>query len=81
MIYILKDLKYEIKEEGYKNRTSYIYQNIRFDLDKWDKNTYPYPYMEIEVEKKEDLEKAVNLLKIHKNNISTKSIMELKEEL
>ena len=81
MIYILKNLKYEIKEKGYKNRTSYIYKNIRFDLDKWDKNTYPYPYMEIEVEKKEDLEKAINLLKIDKNNISTKSIIELKEEL
>lgn len=81
MIYILKDLKYEVIEEGYKNRISYIYENIRFDLDKWDKNTYPYPYMEIEVEKKEDLEKASNLLNIDKDNISTKSIMELKEEL
>lgn len=81
MIYILKDLKYEVIEEGYKNRISYIYENIRFDLDKWDKNTYPYPYMEIEVEKKEDLEKAENLLNIDKDNISTKSIMELKEEL
>lgn len=81
MIYILKDLKYEVIEEGYKNRISYIYENIRFDLDKWDKNTYPYPYMEIEVEKKEDLEKAANLLNIDKDNISTKSIMELKEEL
>lgn len=78
MIYILKNLKYEVIEEGYKDRTSYIYQNIRFDLDKWDKNTYPYPYMEIEVQKKEDLEKAINLLKIDRNNISTKSIMELK---
>lgn len=81
MIYILKDLKYEVIEEGYKNRISYIYENIRFDLDKWDKSTYPYPYMEIEVEKKEDLEKAENLLNIDKDNISTKSIMELKEEL
>lgn len=81
MIYILNDLKYEVKEEGYKNRISYIYENIRFDLDKWDKSTYPYPYMEIEVEKKEDLEKAENLLNIDKDNISTKSIMELKEEL
>ena len=78
IIYILKNLKYEKIEEGYKYRTSYIYQNIRFDLDKWDKNTYPYPYMEIEVQKKEDLEKAINLLKIDRNNISTKSIMELK---
>ena len=81
MIYILRDLGYEITNKGYKNRTSYIYENIRFDLDQWDKETYPNPYMEIEVEREEDLEKAINLLKIDRNNISTKSIIELKEEL
>src|SRR5690606_28039822 len=47
MISILKDLKYEIMEEGYKERRSYLYEKIRFDLDKWDKETYPFPYMEI----------------------------------
>jgi adenylate cyclase class 2 len=81
MIYILKELRYDVLQEGYKDRTSYIYENIRFDLDRWDKDTYPYPYMEIEVEKKEDLERAIELLKIDKKNISTKSIVELKEEL
>lgn len=81
MVLILKDLKYEIIEEGYKERKSYLYEKIRFDLDKWDKETYPFPYMEIEVEKEDDLEKAISLLNIDKNNITTKSIMELKEEL
>lgn len=81
MITILQNLGYEKIEEGYKERISYTYDNIRFDLDKWDVNTYPYPYMEIEVEKKEDLEKAIDLLQIDKSNISTKSIIELKEEL
>ena len=60
---ILKDLKYEIIEEGYKERKSYKYNNIRFDLDKWDKDTYPFPYMEIEVEKEDDLEIAIKLLR------------------
>ena len=81
MIYILKDLRYEVVKEGYKKRTSYLYDGIRFDLDRWDENTYPYPYMEIEVEREEDLEKAINLLKINKTNISTKSIVDLREEL
>lgn len=80
MIAILKDLKYEVVEEGHKERISYIYDNIRFDLDKWDKETYPHPYMEIEVEEEEDLEKAINLLNIDRTHISTKSIVELKEE-
>lgn len=81
IIEILKRLGYELTDEGYKDRISYIYENIRFDLDRWDGETYPYPYMEIEVEKKEDLEKAIKLLAINKNQISLKSIVELKEEL
>ncbi|HSH34890.1 class IV adenylate cyclase [Schnuerera sp.] len=81
LIAILKDLGYEIIEKGYKERKSYLYDKIRFDLDIWDEDTYPNPYMEIEVENEEDLEKAIELLNIDKTNISTKSIVELKEEL
>lgn len=81
MVYILENLGYEINSDGRKHRKSYLYENIRFDLDTWDKNTYPYPYMEIEVEDPKDLDKIIDLLGINSNNISTKSIMELKKEL
>lgn len=81
MLEILKDLQYEVVKEGYKNRKTYVYDDIRFDLDRWDKDTYPYEYMEIEVKKEEDLDRAIDLLHINRENISTKSIMELREEL
>ena len=81
MLEILKYLQYEAVKEGYKNRKTYIYDDIRFDLDRWDKDTYPYEYIEIEVKKEEDLDKAIDLLDISRENISTKSIMELREEL
>ncbi|NLV76196.1 MAG: class IV adenylate cyclase [Tissierellia bacterium] len=81
MISILEGLRYEIIGEGTKYRTSYVYQDIRFDLDRWDEDTYPYPYMEIEVKKEEDLEKAIKLLDINRANISTKSIVELQKNL
>jgi len=81
MLEILKYLQYEAVKEGYKNRKTYIYDDIRFDLDRWDKDTYPYEYMEIEVKKEEDLDKAIDLLDISRENIYTKSIMELREEL
>ncbi|GFN34562.1 class IV adenylate cyclase [Tepidimicrobium xylanilyticum] len=81
MLSILKDLKYGVVAKGHKLRKSYLYENIRFDLDQWDEETYPYPYMEIEVHNEEDLEKAIELLNIDRKNISTKSIIELKEEL
>ena len=81
MVYILENLGYEINSDGRKHRKSYLYENIRFDLDTWDKSIYPYPYMEIEVEEAQDLHKVIDLLGISPNNISTKSIMELKKEL
>lgn len=78
---IFKELGYVIVNIGYKDRISYMIDNIRFDLDKWDENTYPYPYMEIEVKDKSDLDKAINILKIDKKDITTKSITELQNEL
>lgn len=81
MLNILEMLGYRVYKEGYKKRTSYILGNIRFDLDTWDKDTYPYPYMEIEVEHKDDLEKALKILDISRENISTKSIAELSKAL
>lgn len=81
MLKILKDLQFDVVQEGYKNRKTYIYEDIRFDLDRWDKDTYPYDYMEIEVKREEDLERAISLLGISREQISTKSIMELRQEL
>lgn len=81
MLEILKTLGYEVFKEGYKERTSYILGNVRFDLDKWDTSTYPYPYMEIEVNDEDELEEMIKLLNIPKENISTKSIVELANEI
>lgn len=81
VIQIFKELGYDLIDEGYKERKSYELHNARFDLDVWDKKTYPHPYMEIEVDSQESLDKVIKLLEISEENISTKSIMELKKEL
>lgn len=81
VLQIFRELGYDLIEVGHKERKSYKLHNARFDLDIWDEETYPYPYMEIEVESQEELDKMIKLLDISKENISTKSIMELKEEL
>lgn len=80
MLEILKSLGYYVFQEGFKERTSYTLNNARFDLDRWDTQTYPEPYMEVEVDDKDELEDIVKLLDIPKENISTKSIVELREE-
>lgn len=80
MLDILEKLGYQVKSVGYKDRSSYALDGIRFDLDTWDEKTYPEPYMEIEVKKEEELEEIIQLLGINRENISKKSILELRKE-
>ncbi len=80
MIYLLEKLGYSVKEEGEKMRTSYSLNGVRLDLDTWDNDTYPDPYMEIEVNAEHELEDIVKLLEIEEKDISTKSILELRKE-
>jgi adenylate cyclase class 2 len=81
MLQILKDLGFDNIEIGHKERTSYELKGARIDLDIWDKKTYPYPYMEIEVENQDDLNYIIGLLEIPQENVSKKSIVELRKEL
>ncbi len=81
MLKILKDLGFDKLEVGYKKRRSYDFMGARLDFDTWDKNMYPYPYMEIEVMHIKDLHKITKALNIPQDKISTKSIKELRNEL
>ncbi len=78
---IFKELGYDIINIGYKERISYKIDNIRFDLDIWDEKTYPFPYMEIEVKDKSDLDRAIKMLDLDRKDITKKSITELQNEL
>lgn len=78
---ILEHLNIKVIHEGTKERISYMYGDIRFDIDTWDKATYPYPYLEIEVTKKEDIKRAAELLELEEESITTKSLRELREEI
>jgi adenylate cyclase class 2 len=77
---IIELLGYKRKRPGYKHRRSYVYDNIVFEIDTWDDYTYSKPYLEIEVSSYEDLEKAISLLKLDRNKITTKPIDELRKE-
>lgn len=78
-INILEIMGYKQKDPGFKHRRSYTYDNITFEIDTWDENTYPKPYLEIEMTSEEELEKAINLLQLDREQITTKSIIELKD--
>jgi len=79
-IKILQFLGYTKKRPGYKHRKSYIYENIIFEIDTWDKDTYPKPYLEIEMSSENELERAIELLQLDRNQITTKSIDELRKD-
>lgn len=78
---ILQHLNLKVIHEGTKERISYVYDDIRFDIDTWDKSTYPYPYLEIEVAEKEDIKRAVELLGLDEQSVTTKSLRELRAEI
>jgi adenylate cyclase class 2 len=77
---ILELLGYKQKRPGYKHRRSYIYDNITFEIDTWDEETYSKPYLEIEMTSEEDLEKAIVLLDLDRSQVTTKPIDELSKE-
>lgn len=78
---ILAELGLVKKHEGFKERIRYSMNNVIYDIDTWDENTLPYPYLEIEVESKADLNQAVELLGLSESDICLKSIRELRAEL
>ena len=81
MLEILKNLGFDKSEVGYKERKSYEFMEARLDFDKWDVDTYPFPYMEIEVKDMKHLNEITKALGIPQENISTKSIVQLRKEL
>lgn len=79
-IKILQFLGYNKKRPGYKHRRSYSYENIVFEIDTWDKDTYAKPYLEIEMTTEDELETAIELLHLDREQITTKSIDELRKD-
>ncbi|NYB72547.1 class IV adenylate cyclase [Sedimentibacter hydroxybenzoicus DSM 7310] len=77
---IIELLGYKMKRPGHKHRKSYEYEGIIFEIDTWDKQTYSKPYLEIEMNSEDELEKAIKLLNLDRSKITTKPIDELSKE-
>lgn len=81
MTSILEKMGVKLKYKGEKERISYRYKGQRFDIDIWDKYTYPYPYMEIEFTNQSKIDEILDDLDIDKSRVTTKSISDLISEL
>lgn len=81
MTSILEKMCVKLKYKGEKERISYRYKGQRFDIDIWDKDTYPHPYMEIEFTNQSKIDEILEDLDIDKSRVTTKSISDLISEL
>lgn len=72
-------LGYGLVEEAKKHRISYAFNQCRIDLDRWDPESFPEPYMEIEGPNREAIDEVIAALSIDRKQVSTKSIAELKK--
>lgn len=81
MTSILEKMGVKLKYKGEKERISYRYKGQRFDIDIWDKDTYPHPYMEIEFTNQSKIDEILEDLDIDKSRVTTKSISDLISEL
>ena len=80
LLKIMELLDYDQIERGEKLRRCFEYNGARFDLDRWDDNTYPIPYAEIEGESAEAIYELVEEFGLSKEQVTTKSINDLKKE-
>ena len=81
LINILKCLGYDKFHKGFKNRKKYSYKGLVIDIDTWDEDTYPKPYVEIEAPSMEEIYSLVDELEIDREHVSTMSIDELRKSL
>lgn len=81
MLNIFRELGFDKVTVGFKDRTSYSLNGVRLDIDIWDKDTYPKPYMEIEVDDEKKLKEILDALQIEPENVSRLSIVELQNRL
>ncbi|WDV47023.1 class IV adenylate cyclase [Clostridiaceae bacterium M8S5] len=65
---------------GTKERISYEKDGILFEIDTWDKETYPETYLELEVKDKKDLNRAIEMLDLNEEDVTSKSFDELRRE-
>lgn len=77
MIKILEEIGLAERYVGEKERISYVYKEQRFDLDKWNKEVYPDPYMEIEFTNVNLIEEILDEFEIDRTKVTSESINEL----
>lgn len=75
---LLQQLGYDKQITMHKVRRRYLLADYRIEFDEWDKDSFPFPYIEVEATTPERLCAFYSLFSIPKEKVSTLSISELK---
>lgn len=79
MIDLLKHLGFDKIDKGYKIRKRYLLEEYRIEFDSWNKESFPFPYIEVEAKSPQALDDFLSRFNIDRKYVSTASILELKK--
>ncbi|MCX7903196.1 MAG: class IV adenylate cyclase [Caloramator sp.] len=79
-INFLKSIGINLSKKATKHRESFLFNNCIIDFDSWNKEEFPFPYIEIESEDESYILETVKLLKIDSSNVTSKTLNEIKKE-
>jgi adenylate cyclase class 2 len=77
---ILKELGLVKLRSDKKFRESYRIGNILYEIDTWDENIYPKPYLEVEAQNETALIEGIKLIGYTLKDTTSKTLKELKAE-
>jgi len=79
-INFLKSIGINFSKKATKHRESFLFNNCIIDFDTWNKEEFPFPYIEIESENESFILETIKLLKIDPSNVTSKTLNEIKKE-
>jgi adenylate cyclase class 2 len=77
----LKGMRLEFAGQHDKYRESYNLKDTLIEIDIWDRETFPEPYLEIEATDEKNIFEVLDLLEIPHEKATSKTLEEIKEEM
>lgn len=74
---ILEELGLVLKHSSFKYRESYELKGVLYEIDEWEKELFPQPYLEIEAPDQETLKKGIEMIGYTIDDTSTLTLREL----
>jgi adenylate cyclase class 2 len=77
----LKGMRLEFAGQHDKYRESYNLKDALIEIDIWDKETFPEPYLEIEATDEKNIFEVLDILGIPHEKATSKTLEQIKEEM